>query len=240
MSLDEYVELQKIAFEEARKVSPELKLLTGGYATLTPHQGLKSPDFQRDNLVKAKGFYDIHAYHEHGSFPAYVRLLDEKFLPMRAGAGITVPWYANETAIHSLGGTEREQAYTLFKKLLFAWSRGAIGYTWYDLRNDGFDPKNAEHNYGMLDNEFYPKPVYSVYNMLAGLFREAQFRRQLEIGNGSWAFEFAIPGGILIPAWNRVRRDPDAAGDGRRRFGFRHRRDGESEQAPGYGRHGPL
>lgn len=202
MSLDEYVELQKIAFEEARKVSPELKLLTGGYATLTPHQGLKSPDFQRDNLVKAKGFYDIHAYHEHGSFPAYVRLLDEKFLPMRAGAGITVPWYANETAIHSLGGTEREQAYTLFKKLLFAWSRGAIGYTWYDLRNDGFDPKNAEHNYGMLDNEFYPKPVYSVYNMLAGLFREAQFRRQLEIGNGSWAFEFAVPGGILIPAWN--------------------------------------
>lgn len=54
----------------------------------------------------------------------------------------------------------------------------------------------------MLDNEFYPKPVYSVYNMLAGLFREAQFRRQLEIGNGSWAFEFAVPGGILIPAWN--------------------------------------
>lgn len=89
---------------------------------------------------------------------------------------------------------------------------GAIGYTWYDLRNDGFDPKNAEHNYGMLDNEFYPKPVYSVYNMLAGLFREAQFRRQLEIGNGSWAFEFAVPGGILIPAWNESGATRDAAG----------------------------
>ena len=207
MSPDEYVELQKIAFEEARKVSPELKLLTGGYATLTPHPGLKSPTFQRDNLIAARGLYDIHAYHEHGSFPAYVRLLDEQFLPMRAAAKVTAPWYANETAIHSLGGTERNQALTLFKKLLFAWSRGAIGYTWYDLRNDGFDPKNAEHNYGMLDHEFYPKPVYSVYNMLAGTFRNARFHRELQAGSGSYIFEFSTPEGILIPAWNE-------AGDG--------------------------
>ena len=202
MSPDEYVELQKIAFEEARKVSPELKLLTGGYATLTPHPGLKSPTFQRDNLIAARGLYDIHAYHEHGSFPAYVRLLDEQFLPMRAAAKVTAPWYANETAIHSLGGTERNQALTLFKKLLFAWSRGAIGYTWYDLRNDGFDPKNAEHNYGMLDHEFYPKPVYSVYNMLAGLYREMNYVKQLELGTNRWGFVFADGRDILIPAWD--------------------------------------
>lgn len=202
MSMDEYVELQKIAFEEARKISPELKLLTGGYATLTPHPGLKHPEFQKENLIRAKGYYDIHAYHEHGSFPAYARIVDRQFLPMRAAAGVAAPWYANETAIHSLGGAERNQAFTLFKKLLFAWSRGAIGFTWYDLRNDGFDPREAEHNYGMLDHEFYPKPVYSVYNMLAGRFREARFRRQFEAGAGSYVFEFAAPEGILIPGWN--------------------------------------
>ena len=68
------------------------------------------------------------------------QVVDERFLPMRRETGTTVPWYSNETAIHSLNGAERNQALTLFKKLIFAWSRGAIGYTWYDLRNDGFDP----------------------------------------------------------------------------------------------------
>ncbi|MEI3001775.1 MAG: hypothetical protein V8T86_12910 [Victivallis sp.] len=42
---------------------------------------------------------------------------------------------------------ERNQAITLFKKLLFAWSRGSIGYTWYDLRNDiGYYRVDGEHN----------------------------------------------------------------------------------------------
>lgn len=202
MSLEEYVALQKATFEELAKAAPEAYVMTGGFATLTDHPGKKSPTFHRDFLNQARGAFKIHAYHEHGSFQQYVQVVDGKFLPMRKETGTTVPWYANETAIHSLNGAERNQALTLYKKLLFSWSRGAIGYTWYDLRNDGYDPVDGEHNYGMLTNDFQPKPVYSVYNMLAGLFRDVKYVRQYDLGTNLWAFEFTNGRETLIPAWD--------------------------------------
>ena len=202
MSLDEYVALQKATYEEVKKVAPESVVMTGGFATLSDHPGKKSPTFHRDYLNLAKGSFDVHAYHEHGSFAQFAQLVDGIFVPMRKETGTTAPWYANETAINSMNGSERNQALTLFKKLLYAWSRGAIGYTWYDLRNDGFDPLEGEHNYGMLTNDFQPKPVYSVYNMLAGLYREMNYVKQLELGTNRWGFVFADGRDILIPAWD--------------------------------------
>lgn len=202
MSLEEYVQLQKATFEELSKVAPEAYVMTGGFATLSNHPGKKSPTFHRDFLNQAKGAFKIHAYHEHGSFQQYAQLVDNIFVPMRKETGTTVPWYANETAIHSLNGAERNQALTLYKKLLFSWSRGAIGYTWYDLRNDGFDKVDGEHNYGMVTNDFQPKPVYSVFNMLAGLFRDMKYVRQYDLGTNLWAFEFTDGKETLIPAWD--------------------------------------
>ncbi|WP_418393440.1 endo-1,4-beta-xylanase [Victivallis lenta] len=202
MSLEEYVQLQKATYEELAKAVPEAIVMTGGFATMTDHPGKKSPTFHRDYLKLAKGAFKVHAYHEHGSFQQFAQVVDEKFLPMRRETGTEVPWYANETAIHSLNGAERNQAITLFKKLLFAWSRGSIGYTWYDLRNDGYDPVDGEHNYGMVTNDFQPKPVYSAYNMLAGLYRNMKYIRQYDLGANLWAFEFSDGADTLIPAWD--------------------------------------
>ncbi len=202
MSLEEYVGLQKAAFEVAAQVAPEAMVMTGGFATVSEHSGRKSPTFQEDFLVKAKGFFKVHAYHEHGSFQRFSQMVDERFTPMRQRTGTTVPWYANETAIASLNGSEYNQALTLFKKLLFAWSRGAIGYSWYDLRNDGFNPGDAEHHYGMITNEFYPKPVYSVFNTLTGLFTNARYLEQWDAGANYWVFKFADSDNVLLPAWS--------------------------------------
>ena len=54
----------------------------------------------------------------------------------------------------------------------------------------------------MLTNDFQPKPVYSVYNMLAGLYREMNYVKQLELGTNRWGFVFADGRDILIPAWD--------------------------------------
>ncbi|WP_337747959.1 hypothetical protein [Victivallis vadensis] len=202
MSLEEYAALLKTAGEIARQNAPEAVVMTGGFATATGHTGLKSPTFQRDCLKLARGAFQLHAYHQHGSFDRFRNAVDGKFLPMRRETGTDVPWYANETAVSSMNGTERNQALTLFKKLIFSWARGAVGYNWYNLRNDGFDPMNAEHNYGMMSFDFQPKPVYSVFNMLAGTFREARFLRPLETGDDFPAFVFADGKNLLIPAWN--------------------------------------
>ena len=207
MTLAEYIALQKSAFAEIRASAPEAKVMTGGFAMAAEgnHPGQNSPTFQADFLKAAKGSFDIHAVHQHGAFARYAQAIDEAFLPMRRRTGVSgVPWYANETAVSSVGGMERMQAETLFKKLIFTWSRGAVGYTWYDLRNDGTSERNAEHHYGMLTHDFQVKPVYPVFNLLAGHFRNAHYLRQWKSDDDLWTFEFQAekPGVFLIPAWN--------------------------------------
>ena len=197
-----YAKMMLNAYNAVKAGNPDARVLTGGFATLANHPMLREPGYQENALKLGKGGYDIHAYHEHGDYPHFVRMVEERFLPMRKRAGVTEPWWANETALTSSGGNEKPQALALCKKLIYAWSRGAIGYNWYDLRNDGDDPNHGEHNYGMLTRDFYPKPVYTVYNTLTTLFGGKEFVRQFDGGEGEWLFLFRDGGEMALAAWS--------------------------------------
>ena len=201
-NVPEYVELMRIVREEADREIPGATVLSGGFATMAAHGSKKREDFQEETLKRGRGLFDLHAYHEHGTFPQYRQLVDGLFLPMRKRAGVAVPWYANETAITSAGVGEREQAVTLAKKLVFAWSRGAVGYNWYNLRNKGDDPRDGEHNYGMMTSDFRPKAVYVAFNTLAGLLRDHGFVRQIPVADGGMLFEFRNGTERVLCGWN--------------------------------------
>lgn len=198
-----YGELLRAASEEIRRADPKARVLTAGFATLRKHRRIRDPRFQEKVLRSCAGAFDIHAYHEHGLFPVYRDVIDNRFLPLRRAVGTTVPWYANETAVTVLNNDRRLQAVTLFQKLLFAWSRGSIGYNWYDLRNDGFNPGDGEHNYGMLTHDFRPKFVYGVYNTLAANFGKARFEADLS-RNGTTLYKFRDGNTLLLPCWHEA------------------------------------
>lgn len=201
----EYVRMLKSAYEEVKKVDPEAIVMNGGFATgIVLPQMLADPDRQARILAEGKGFHDLHAFHGHGDFPYYAMLVDDNLLPLRKKIGVSVPWYANETALTSTDGGERKQAETLFKKLVYSWSRGAVGFNWYDLRNDGFEPMNGEHNYGMLTFDFQPKPVYAVYNTLALQLTRAEYVREIDAGEGLWLLVFRDGNDFLLAAWNEA------------------------------------
>lgn len=199
-SAPDYVQLQKIVREEQKKFAPHVKILTGGFAHAYPENNKNG--FQEYVLANGKEYFDIHAFHGHGGFKAFRRHVEEFLLPMRKRAGVTVPWYANETAVSAYGFGERRQAETLFKKFLYSWSAGAIGYNWYNLRNNGFAANNPEHHYGLVTFDFYPKPVYVVYNTLATVFRPMEFVRRVNPGTDIWILEFAGGGDRAVAVWN--------------------------------------
>lgn len=198
-SAPEYVELQKIAREEQRKCCPDAKLLTGGFATM--YERTTKKGFQEYSLKHGRGSYDVHAFHGHGGFEHYSRQIETLFLPMRRKLNITEPWFANETAVSSYGIGETEQGIILFKKFLYSWANGAIGYNWYNLRNNGFIVNNPEHNYGLVTCDFYPKTAYVVYNTLATLYRGKKFMRALPSESGARIYEFASSRNILFGGW---------------------------------------
>lgn len=207
---EEYVRLMEIAYKETKKVDPGIQVQSGGFTTFRLDPSATSdPRFMEKSVRNGKDFYDIFAFHGHGPFHRYVINLGN-LAEMRTSLGDTKPWWANETAISTVHAGEIGQAETLFRKFLYSWAHGAIGYNWYNLRNKGFDPKNNEHNFGLITKDFYPKPAYVTYNMLARYYREGEFIRSVDPGTGQHGYLFrGKSGDYLLANWNG---DP-AAGD---------------------------
>ncbi|NUQ00958.1 MAG: hypothetical protein HUU35_14010, partial [Armatimonadetes bacterium] len=195
-SLEEYLQLLQTAHDAIKQVDPKLQVMTGGFAIYD-----RNPQFIEAVVDRGQAWFDIFAYHRHGDFDPFRREVDGPVAAMRARLRPPKPIYFNETAISSLPVGERGQAETLFKKLIYAWSRGSMGYTWYDLRNDGFDPKDWEHNYGMVTNDFYPKAVYPAFNTLVSLLRGHQYQHELALGADRYGFVFASEREQVVATW---------------------------------------
>ena len=194
---NEYVRMLETAYDELKRVAPAWQVLCGGFACL-PGQSGKAGNPAVMPAVIRSGKYDIFAFHGHGLFGGYRNQIER--LP---SYGNRKPWFANETAVSSMVHGEEVQAQTLFRKLIYSWAKGAVGYNWYDLRNDGFDPANNEHNFGMLTKDFYPKPVYAAYNALANLYRGGKFLREARLGKDLHGYWFrGRDGGLLLAAWS--------------------------------------
>lgn len=202
-SPEEYVQLARIAREEQRKIAPDAELLSAGFCVAEQDQ------FQEKAMRLCRELFDVHCFHGHGPFESYRTIITRQFLPMRERLGIAgvMPWYAHETAISSSGWGEKLQAETYFKKLLFSWRHGAIGYTWYNLHNNGTDPNNSEHNYGMLTYDYYPKAVFVAGNTLTGLFGgDTRYEADLSEIPYFTAYRFhREKQEFLFPAWHEQR-----------------------------------
>ncbi len=88
------------------------------------------------------------------------------------------------------------------KKATFAQARGAIGYLWYDLRNDGNDPGDPEHNFGLLTHAMEPKAAYAAFNTQARYVAPRQFLQQIAGGLNRWFFLFGDEREKLLVFWN--------------------------------------
>ncbi len=175
---EEYVKLLNTAYQNIKEAAPEIQVISGGVSGLISQEQIDL--FEK---IVTTGTYDIPAFHGHGSLDGYRHQVSvlRKFTK--------TPWYANETAQSALHIGELEQAAVLFRKFLYSWAHGAMGYNWYDIRNDGTNPKENEHNFGLITWYFQPKAAYVAYNALAGTYRNATFEANAPLGSsleGYW------------------------------------------------------
>jgi len=103
---------------------------------------------------------------------------------------------------HSAQGRER-QAVLAAREALTVWALGLPIAVWYDLRDNGEDPKNPEHNYGLLDAEGEEKPVIHAIRALthaaadhtnAGLVRD--------LPDGAHAMALKGAAGTVYVVWS--------------------------------------
>ncbi len=182
---ESYMTLLRSGYDAIKRSAPNAVVMNGGIAGVHSNAG-GNPKHNNGwvELLRADGgkHFDRFAFHAHGSFNAYADELRQLNQWELIGPNAPRPWYSNETAATSVKIGEHRQAEILFKKFLYAWSEGAMGYNWYLLREkDNFPIGHSERHFGLITAEFEPKPAYLTYNMLANVYKGSRFRRRVEL-----------------------------------------------------------
>jgi hypothetical protein len=106
--------------------------------------------------------------------------------------------------------TLRDQAGLIVRCYLLAIGSGIEPRTfWYNFRNDGEDPFYFEHQMGIVNRQFQPKPAYRTYAILTKILDGLTLERELDLGSDTIAFSFSHkiqPDRRVTVLWN-PRRD---------------------------------
>ncbi|MDL0440949.1 hypothetical protein [Stutzerimonas frequens] len=139
---------------------------------------------------------------------AWIDWMAEVDKELTRAAGRPVPLYLTEMAWPSHQGAcgidETLQAAYLARAFFLARTLPNIkGMWWYDFRNDGTDKTEREHNFGLVRQDFTPKPAYPVLAAISEIVSQYAFLGRLEnTANDVVMLRFARGEDELLVAWS--------------------------------------
>ncbi|PTX97448.1 hypothetical protein DB346_20860 [Verrucomicrobia bacterium LW23] len=159
-----YLDLFSKTSAEIARLDPGAQILNGGFAMVSREP---NRDFLPRFMEKAdRTNWHLLAYHDYMTVAenrerfGMVRDQMKKF-------GDQLPLWINEGGFHTLmHGGERAQAVMLVKKMALSAIQGVKAYFWYNIRDDGLDPRETEHHFGLTRHDFQPKPAFAAYREL--------------------------------------------------------------------------
>lgn len=160
-----------------------------------------------------------HPYHLHrenpfpethpmmGQLPEFHQFVNEKKLPWTVWSG--------EVGFSSFRGpspplgftpyTELQQAQLLVRMMVGQLANGVEKIFWYDMRNDGWQQSNPEHNFGLIRNDNHPKPALVAYANLIHQVRDSQWLGRVQMGDAfAYAFVSQQTSQPVLVAWMKT------------------------------------
>jgi len=208
----DYARLSADAAGSVRQRDPAAKVLAGAVTT----QGIESGFALRlleNGLMQSVDGLSLHPYvHCRGwrrnTPEAWIDWMAEVDKELTRAAGRPVPLYLTEMAWPSHQGAcgidENLQAAYLARAFFLARTLPSIrGMWWYDFRNDGTDRTEREHNFGLVRQDFTPKPAYRVLTAVSDIVANYRFIGRDENSDGDVvALRFARGEDELLVAWS--------------------------------------
>jgi hypothetical protein len=126
--------------------------------------------------------------------------------------GVNIPIISGEWGYSAKwrGMNEEKQAIMLARQFLTNAANGIPVSIWYDWRDDGLDPKEPEHHFGLVRHEYRngqaqvyePKPAYLAAKTLLRHFSGFRFEQRLLVGtDDDYALVFAKDGERRMAVW---------------------------------------
>ena len=207
MPIEKAIECQRDYYRGIKAACSEAKVIPGGWALADSSSWMvKQKGFQERFMKEAQDVCDFHPIHVHASYEKYRKEM-MKFFAWRQREGVTIPWYANETAMTSRG-QEDAAAVWVWQKPLWAWAHGSVDYIWYNLRATGDDVDNAEHMYGIFSSDLQPRPTAAAFSALTSVFNGLKFDTILRDSEACQCYRFRGDGEIVISGWDAFARTP--------------------------------
>lgn len=141
--------------------------------------------FKNEKVVADLDAISVHPYRntkpettleEYDKLKGIIDKYGHKDLPIISGE-----WgYPVNTKTENVTITEQKQAEFLVRMFLINASQHIPVSIWYDWRNDGLDPDNNQHNFGLLTYEYKPKQSYFALVNFSRVLKGYQFDKRLE------------------------------------------------------------
>lgn len=208
----DYVRLVTDAAGIIRQQDPAAKVLAGAVTTRGIEAGFALRLVEAGVMQSVDGI-SLHPYvhcHSRGKNTpeAWIEWLSEVSLELSRAAGTPVPLYLTEMAwpAHkgACGVDENLQAAYLARSYFLAKTLPSVrGYWWYDFRNDGTDSREREHNFGLLRQDYSPKPAYRVLKAISPIIEHYGFLGRVgESDAGTVQLRFGNGEEQLLVAWS--------------------------------------
>lgn len=226
---EDYARLIADAAGIIRERDPAARVLAGAVTTQGIESGFALRLVEHGVLQSVDGL-SLHPYvHCRGwrrdTPEAWIAWLAEVDQQLTVAAGRPVPLYLTEMAWPAHQGpcgiSETLQAAYLARSYFLARTLPNIkGMWWYDLRNDGTDPQEREHNFGLLRHDYSPKPAYHVLQAISEIVSKYRLLgRERQSRDDVMLLRFARGDDELLVGWTsgRPRKltiESDSAGAG--------------------------
>jgi hypothetical protein len=140
------------------------------------------------------------------------QMISQYRTPTSRDSDRVIPIISGEWGYSSVwrGMSEEKQGAMFARQTLTNVANGIPISIWYDWRDDGIEPSEPEHHFGLVrnadessrDQTHEPKPAYLATVTLSGVFDGYKFERRVPVGNDNdYVLVFARANDIRLAAW---------------------------------------
>ncbi len=207
-----YPEILRAALDAIRREDPNAIVSTGGVSQFDfPFlEGmLRSGSARRASAIA------VHPYRQSGPETVQADSMRLRGL-IRRETGHDMPVWDTEWGYSSHGyfpknfagdghsdAARTRQGVLAARELLTVWALGLPVAVWYDLRDDGPDPRNTEHNFGLLQQDNSDKPAMRAVRALTTVAREHTYAGLVRnCPRGVHAMRLDGAEEVVFVAWN--------------------------------------
>jgi hypothetical protein len=216
-SADGYAGLAADTCQAIRAAAPDTMILAPALSN-TPPLLPASPfldRFARSPAARCVSAISIHPYLFMGAIDGGVNWWRGVSSHL-AGLGLTKPLANSESGLSTYSGrlSDVDQASYLVRMFVQDAAAGLPVSIWYDWQDDGTNPNEPEHHFGLKNHDGQPKPAYSALKTLTSAIGGAARICYLQQGGERRAF---FHGGsaqdVLVVAWDSAFRGRSVAAD---------------------------